>query len=148
MKNTIFQGTIEHSGFVVPDIEVAVEFFTNILGFEVLFRPGRMHFEDDSFKRYFGVHDHSVVEGAAFLQYGGRKIELVQWSTPDQQNVDLKPSDIGVAHLAITVTNIEEALKYFAEQPDVKVRELSPLGFFYITTSLYKKVNVDPLYAL
>ncbi|WP_431020472.1 VOC family protein [Bacillus safensis] len=93
MKNTIFQGTIEHSGFVVPDIEVAVEFFTNILGFEVLFRPRRMQFEDDSLKRYFGVHDHSVVEGAAFLQYGGRKIELVQWSTPDQQNVHLKPSD-------------------------------------------------------
>ncbi|WP_342496184.1 VOC family protein [Bacillus sp. FSL K6-0994] len=47
MKNTIFQGTIEHSGFVVPDIEAAVEFFTNILGFEVLFRPGRMHFMGD-----------------------------------------------------------------------------------------------------
>ncbi|MED1480055.1 VOC family protein [Bacillus altitudinis] len=145
MKNTIFQGTIEHSGFVVPDIEVAVEFFTHILGFEVLFRPGRMQFEDDSLKRYFGVHEQSIVEGAAFLQYGGRKIELVQWSTPDQQNVNLKPSDIGVAHLAITVTNIEEALKYFAEQSDVKVRELSPLGFFYITTSWGMEIQIMEL---
>ncbi|MGE7717059.1 hypothetical protein [Priestia megaterium] len=58
MKNTIFQGTIEHSGFVVPNIEVAVEFFTNTLGFEVLFRPRRMQFEDGSLKRYFGVHDN------------------------------------------------------------------------------------------
>ena len=82
MKNTIFQGTIEHSGFVVPDIEAAVEFFTNILGFEVLFRPGRMHFEDDSFKRYFGVHDHSVVEGAAFCNTA---VERSNWSNGRRQ---------------------------------------------------------------
>lgn len=86
MKNTIFQGTIEHSGFVVPDIEVAVEFFTHILGFEVLFRPGRMQFEDDSLKRYFGVHEQSIVEGAAFLQYGGRKIEYNFMGDGDSNN--------------------------------------------------------------
>ena len=142
MKNTIFQGTIEHSGFVVPDIEVAVEFFTNILGFEVLYRPERMQFKDDSLKRCFGVHENSVVEGAAFLQYGGRKIELVQWSTQDRQNVHLKPSDIGVAHLAITVTDLEEAMEYFSEQSDVKVRELSPLGFFYITTPWGMEIQI------
>lgn len=103
-------------------------------------RLGRKQFEDYSLKRCFGVHENSVVEGAAFLQYGGRKIELVQWSTPDQQNVHLKPIDSGVAHLAITVTDLEEAMKYFSEQSDVKVRELSPLGFFYITTSRWMEI--------
>ncbi|WP_141504629.1 VOC family protein [Paenibacillus luteus] len=142
MKNVIFQGTIEHSGFVVPNIQVAIDFFTNILGFEVLFQPGRMQAEDDSFKRYFGVHENSVVEGAAFLQYGGRKIELVQWSTPDQQNIQLAPNDIGAAHLAITVTNLEEALMYFKEQAGIKVREISPLGFFYITTSWGMEIQI------
>lgn len=54
----------------------------------------------------------------------------------------LKPSDIGVAHLAITVTDLEEALKYFAEQPIVNVREPSPLGFFYITTPWGMEIQI------
>lgn len=142
MKKTIFTGTIDHSGFVVPNIEEAVDFFTTVLDFEILFQPGRMQFEDDSFKRYFGVHENSIVEGAAFLQYGGKKIELVQWSAPDQQNVQLIPSDIGTAHLAITVTDLEEALKYFKEQSGIKVREISPLGFFYITTPWGMEIQI------
>ncbi|WP_310549898.1 VOC family protein [Paenibacillus glufosinatiresistens] len=142
MKNSIFQGTIDHSGFVVPNINVAVDFFEKTLGFEVLFRPGRLQFEDDSLKRYFGVHENSVVEGAAFLQYGGRKIELVQWSAPDQQNVQPKPSDTGASHLALTVTDLDAALSYFKEQSDVVVRELSPLGFFYITTSWGMEIQI------
>ncbi|KAA9003939.1 bleomycin resistance protein [Paenibacillus spiritus] len=142
MKNSIFQGTIDHSGFVVPNINVAVDFFEKTLGFEVLFRPGRLQFEDDSLKRYFGVHENSVVEGAAFLQYGGRKIELVQWSAPDQQNVQPKPSDTGASHLALTVTDLDAALSYFKEQSDVFVRELSPLGFFYITTSWGMEIQI------
>lgn len=142
MKNSNFQGTIDHSGFVVPNIDVAVEFFEKILGFEVLFRPDSLQLEGDSLKRYFGVHENSVVEGAAFLQYGGRKIELVQWSAPDQQNIQPKPSDFGSAHLAITVTDLEEASNYFKEQSDIHVREISPLGFFYITTSWGMEIQI------
>lgn len=105
-ENNPFNGTIEHSGFTVPDIDEAVNFFTQILGFELLFRSQPMPTpEDDRLARYFGVHPQSAVRGAAFLQCGGRKIELVQWQTPDQHHVALKPSDNGTSHLALTVTD-------------------------------------------
>ena len=78
MDNPI-HGTIDHTGFVVPNIEEAVTFFTQVLGFEILLRPQGMECkEDDRLTRYFGVDQRSIVRGAAFLQFGCRKIELVQ----------------------------------------------------------------------
>ncbi|ASG79628.1 bleomycin resistance protein [Lactiplantibacillus pentosus] len=141
-KATIFTGTIDHSGFVVPDIDAAVNFFVDVLGFEVLQRPGRMQPADDSLTRYFGVHTGAVMEGAAFLQYGGRKIELVQWSAPRQVDPQLNPADVGAAHLAITVSDLSEAKAYFEHQPNVTVREMGPLGFFYITTPWGMEIQI------
>jgi|SRR5690625_2818581 len=133
MNHKLFQGTIDHTGFVVPDIDEAVTFFTEVLHFELLFQPEPMSFSDDRLKRSFGVHAQASVEGAAFLQYGGKKIELVQWTDPEQQ-AGPKPADIGTAHLAISVTDLDRAYTYFESVPGVSVREFSPIGFFYITT--------------
>src|SRR5690625_2800008 len=112
MNHKLFQGTIDHTGFVVPDIDEAVTFFTEVLHFELLFQPEPLSFSDDRLKRSFGVHAQSSVEGAAFLQYGGKKIELVQWTDPEQQ-AGPKPADIGTAHLAISVTDLDRAYTYF-----------------------------------
>ncbi|MBD7936327.1 MULTISPECIES: VOC family protein [Cytobacillus] len=133
MKNELFQGTIDHTGIVVPNLREAVTFFTEVLNFEVLFQAQPMKFEDDRLKQSFGVHEKAFVEGAAFLQYGGKKIELVQWTDPEQ-NSGPKPADIGTAHLAISVTDLKKAYTYFENTPGVSVRVFSPIGFFYITS--------------
>lgn len=133
MRNEILQGTIDHTGFVVPDIKKAVTFFTEILNFKLLLQPGPMKFDDDRLKRSFGVHQDASVEGAAFLEYGGKNIEIVQWTDPTQEGGP-KPADIGTAHLAISVSDTEAAYSYFKDTPGVSVREFSPLGFFYITS--------------
>ncbi|MEK5447391.1 hypothetical protein [Paenibacillus sp. FSL R7-0331] len=52
------------------------------------------------------------------------------------------PSDTGASHLAITVTDLAAALEYFEEPSDVVVRELSPLGFFYITTPWGMEIQI------
>lgn len=52
------------------------------------------------------------------------------------------PLYIGVTHLAISVSDLEEALKYFAEQSIVNVRDLNPLGFFYITTPWEMEIQI------
>ncbi|MGQ3480161.1 MULTISPECIES: VOC family protein [Paenibacillus] len=145
MKNTIFQGTIHHSGYVVPDLKEAVDFFTDILGFEVLFSPGPMKFNDDQLNRYFGVPAGSSVAGAAFLQYGGLQIELAQWTVEHQHPYQMNPSDVGAAHLAITVSDLDAAMTYFQAQPSVSVREISPLGFFYITAPWGMEIQIMQL---
>ncbi|OOM73402.1 VOC family protein [Clostridium sp. BL-8] len=143
MINNPFNGTIEHSGFAVPDIEEAVDFFVKVLGFELLNRPPALEFkEDDRLTRYFGVHPRSVVRGAAFLQYGGRKIELVEWSAPDQQDVVLKPSDVGSSHLALTVSDLNVTIDYLKCQQGVQIREYCPFGFVYFTTPWGMEIQV------
>ncbi|MFF2459821.1 bleomycin resistance protein [Peribacillus simplex] len=92
-----------------------------------------MKFKDDRLKQSFGVHEKAFVEGAAFLQYSGKKIELVQWTGPEQ-NAGPKPADIGTAHLAISVTDLKKAYTYFENIRGVTVRVFSPIGFFYITS--------------
>lgn len=141
MKNELFQGTIDHTGIVVPDLSEAVTFFTEVLNFDVLFQTPPMKFEDDRLKQSFGVHEKAFVEGATFLQYGGRKIELVQWNDPEQK-AGPKPADIGTAHLAISVTDIQKAYTYFENISGVTVRVFSPIGFFYITTPWGLEVQI------
>ena len=51
-----------------------------------------------------------------------------------EQNAGPKPADIGTAHLALSVTNLQKAYTYFKNILAVTVRVFSPIGFFYITT--------------
>ncbi|MBO9164389.1 hypothetical protein [Lactiplantibacillus pentosus] len=46
------------------------------------------------------------------------------------------------AHLAITVSDLSEAKAYFEHQPNVTVREMGPLGFFYITTPWGMEIQI------
>ncbi len=133
MGKDLFYGTIEHSGFAVPDLEAAIRFFTEVLGFKLLFQAEPQQKDDDSLRDYFGVHPRSVAYGA-FLEYGGKKIELVQWDSPDNREIALKPSEAGCAHLAITVKDLQAAAAYLAQQPGVRVRAFCPLGFVYAVT--------------
>ena len=142
MDNPI-DGTIDHAGFVVPNIEEAVTFFNQVLGFEVILRPQGMECkEDDRLTRYFGVHPRSIVRGAAFLQFGGRKIELVQWESPHQQHPSLKQSDVGASHLALTAHDLNATIEYLKSQPGVVVREYCPLGFVNFTTPWGMEIQV------
>jgi catechol 2,3-dioxygenase-like lactoylglutathione lyase family enzyme len=127
--------TIDHSGYSVPNIEQAIAFFTQVLGFEVLKVFGPMEAPpNDMMTRLYNIDPRSSVRGAAFLLYGGKQIELVQWASPDQQSIILKNSDIGATHLALSVRDLPAAMAYLKEQPGVQVREPAPMGFAYFTT--------------
>jgi catechol 2,3-dioxygenase-like lactoylglutathione lyase family enzyme len=43
--------TIDHYGYVVPDLDQAVAFFTEVLGFELLSLDDPIAFPDDSLAR-------------------------------------------------------------------------------------------------
>src|SRR5215468_7632375 len=48
--------SIDHYGYVVPDLDQAVAFFTDVLGFELLSLDDPIAFGDDSFARWYHVH--------------------------------------------------------------------------------------------
>lgn len=124
---------IDHYGYVVPDLDQAVAFFTDVLGFELLSLHDPIAFADNSFARWYDVHPRASVR-FAFLRYAGAIIELAEWQTPDQNTVVPSNSDLGGRHIAIAVTDVDAAMAYLKAQPGVTVFERSVWNFVYFTT--------------
>ena len=124
---------IDHYGYVVPDIDQAVAFFIDVLGFELLSFDDPIAFPDDSFARWYHVHPRASAR-FAFLRYGSAVIEFTQWHTPDQNTLVPSNSDLGGRHFAIAVTDIDAAMAYLKAQPGVTVFERSVWNFLYFTT--------------
>jgi catechol 2,3-dioxygenase-like lactoylglutathione lyase family enzyme len=124
---------IDHYGYVVPDLDQAVGFFTDVLGFELLSLDDPVAFGDDSFAHWYHIHPRAAAR-FAFLRYGPAIIEFTEWDTPDQNTVTPSNSDLGGRHFAIAVTDVDAAMTYLKAQPDVTVFERSIWNFVYFTT--------------
>ena len=124
---------IDHYGYVVPDLDQAIAFFVEVLGFELLSLDDPIAFPDDSLARWYHVHPRASAR-FAFLRYGHAIIELTEWHTPDQNRLAPSNSDLGGRHLAIAVTDIDAAMAYLKAQPGVTVFERSVWNFVYFTT--------------
>ncbi len=125
--------SIDHVGYSVPDLEQAVDFFTRVLGFELVLLDDPIAYPDDRLARWYGVHPRASAR-FAFLRYGGTTIELTEWHTPDQNTVVPTNSALGGRHFAIAVTDVAAAMAYLQEQPGVTVLERSIWDFVYFTT--------------
>lgn len=92
-----------HSGFVVRDMDVMVEFYRDLLGLTVLR-------EIDSVAPAAG--DHTGIPGAhrALIFFGapdgGHQLELVQWLTPPSPGGHLERNQLGAAHVCFNVDNL------------------------------------------
>lgn len=124
---------IDHYGYVVPDIDQAVSFFVDVLGFELLSLDDPIALRDDSLARWYRVHPRASVR-FAFLRYSLAIIELVEWDTPDQNTVVPSNSDLGGRHFAIAVADVDAAMAYLEAQPGVTLFERSAWNFVYFTT--------------
>lgn len=134
---------IDHYGYVVPDVEQAVDFFTRVLGFDLVSLDDPIAFPDDRLARWYNV-DPRATARFAFVRYGRDTIELVEWRTPNQNTVVPSNSDLGGRHLAIAVTDVDAAVAYLKEQPGVTVFEKSEWGFAYFTTPWGMTLQIVP----
>lgn len=100
MAKSLFQG-LEHIGIKTREIEKAIQFYTEVLGFEFIKR--------------IKPRDSELV----FLKQGETVIELVEIT-------DGKVLGDGVVnHIALRVTNIFEALEWL-KQNDVELLQTEP----------------------
>jgi catechol 2,3-dioxygenase-like lactoylglutathione lyase family enzyme len=126
--------TLDHAGYTVPNLDEAIAFFTDVLGFELISRHGPMESSDDKMKRIFGVHPRASVH-YAFLRYGNdKKVEIAEWHAPDQNTFSPKNSDLAGHHLAFTVADLDAAIAYPKGQPGVQILEPNGRGFVYFST--------------
>lgn len=117
---------LHHVGYSVPDLDEAIAFFTDALGFTLVSRGGPLMAgaepDDDRMTRVFGVHWHAKVR-MAFLRRDGLTVELTCWETPEQRVTPPINSDIGAAHLALAVTDLDAAVAALRLYPGVLMLE-------------------------
>jgi catechol 2,3-dioxygenase-like lactoylglutathione lyase family enzyme len=100
-----------HFSFTVSDIEQSVDWYTRVLGLELVHRQR----QDNEYTRMLvGIPD-AVLEVAQFVVPGvpparsTHMLELVQYVAPAGRHPGVLPTnDVGAAHLALMVTDIHE----------------------------------------
>ena len=114
---------LDHFGFTVPDLEEATHFLVDVLGCEYMYPLGPFKHEDDWMQEHLNVHPRAVMERLHFFKVGGSAIlEVFQYSSPDQREIQPKNSDFGGNHIAFYVEDIDLAVEY------LKSNEVQVLG--------------------
>ena len=95
---------IHHISIVVPDLEKGLKFYTEVLGFELLWRSTA----DDRNELYNQIIGLSGIEAeVAMMSAGGVQVELWQYHKPQGKAGVLLPCDQGYTHIALDVTDID-----------------------------------------
>jgi catechol 2,3-dioxygenase-like lactoylglutathione lyase family enzyme len=100
----------DHTGITVTNIERSLAFWRDVLGFELSHCP---HQTGELASEITGVPDAEI--SIAVLKGYGHKIELLEYLAPaDRKHVDVRPCDVGSAHVAFTVDNLDAVLSAIA----------------------------------
>lgn len=99
---------LDHVGIVVPNLEEAIAWYSSVLGLRLLWRQDR----HDVPGKAVGLRGNSMVRLAgAMLEAGpGRGIELHEYLIPPVESRDRKLHQAGINHLALAVSDIDEAV--------------------------------------
>jgi len=101
----------DHTGVTVSNLERSLTFWRDVLGFEL---SHRAHQTGELAREITGVPG-AEISLAVLKAPGGHKIELLQYIAPvDRKHVDLRPCDVGSAHIALTVDNLDAVLEKIA----------------------------------
>ncbi|MER9846245.1 VOC family protein [Mesorhizobium sp. M0106] len=117
----------DHTGVTVPDMEQAVDFFTEVVGCKKAMSFGPFADDKGTFMQdLLGVDPKAVIEEITLIRCGhGSNIELFKYTAPDQKDLTPRNSDIGGFHIAFYVDDIAAA-KAYLDGKGVKTR-MGPL---------------------
>ena len=137
---------IDHVGYVVTDLDLAIRFVTEVLGFELVpERAGELGDPDgEMMSRRFGVPARSTAT-YRFVRAGDATIEFLQWTVDDQNATPARNCDVAGRHLAIRVTDIPDALERINAFPNVEIREQNERGHIYVSTPFGLEVQLVPV---
>jgi catechol 2,3-dioxygenase-like lactoylglutathione lyase family enzyme len=100
----------DHTGITVSDVERSLIFWRDVLGFEL---SHRAHQKGELPEQITGVQGAEIL--IAVVKAPGHKIELLEYRAPaDRKRVDARPCDVGSAHIALVVDNLDPVLETIA----------------------------------
>ena len=105
---------VDHIGLTVPDVDQAVKFFVDVLGFEEFYKLGTFsHDKGTWMKEYLNVHPRAKITNMRMIRCGaGPNIELFEYEAPNKRHQMPKNSDNGAHHYAIYVDDMDKAIKH------------------------------------
>jgi glyoxylase I family protein len=98
----------DHTGITVSNLERSLAFWRDVLGFEL---SHTAHQTGEMASKITGVAG-SEIKLAVVKAPGGHKIELLEYLAPPERkrHVDLRPCDVGFAHVALIVDDLDAIL--------------------------------------
>ena len=127
---------IRHTGLVVADLQRALHFWCDVLGFKVV---RQMEESGPHIDAMMGLHDVRVTT-AKLAAPDGNLIELLQFhSHPDRPQWDGTPHSTGFTHIALTVDDLDQLVSKLTQEgvsfpappqrsPDGKVKVIYAQG--------------------
>ena len=112
MNNKRFQIlAADHTGITVSNLERSLAFWRDVLGFELSHRAQQ---SSEMASEITGVGGAEL--SLAVVKAPGHKIELLEYRSPnDRQTTNpLRPCDVGSAHVALTVDDLDAVLRTIA----------------------------------
>ena len=135
---------VDHVGYVVNDLDAAVAFFVNELGFKDLDRRAVMRDDEgDSMSARYDVNVRAVGR-FAFIGAGSDKVELLEWKALNRSVTAPRNSDLGGRHLAVKVDDLDAVAARLARLKGFRVREPNDRGFRYVTTPFGLELQLIP----
>jgi catechol 2,3-dioxygenase-like lactoylglutathione lyase family enzyme len=119
MASFALQG-FNHTGVIVTDLDRAIGFFRDLLGFEVLSRAPR---DPALIGRMTGLPAPRIE--IAYLQGPGHRVELIRYATNGMRRFEQpRVYDDGAAHIALDVDDVDAAVAAAAEHGVLPVGEI------------------------
>ena len=102
----------DHTGITVSNLERSLAFWRDVLGFEL---SHTAHQTGKMAREITGVPG-AELKLAVVKTPGGHKIELLEYLAPSERkrDIDLRPCDVGSAHVALIVDDLGAILKRIA----------------------------------
>jgi catechol 2,3-dioxygenase-like lactoylglutathione lyase family enzyme len=103
---------MDHVGFNVPDLDQAVKFFTDVLGFHQVYEEGKLPLNAGA-KKAFNIRQSAEITHIAMLETGnGSNIELFEYNSPERNMKRPMNDDIGWYHIAVYTDNMDKSVAY------------------------------------
>ena len=99
---------MHHCSFVVTDIEKTVDFYTRLVGLELVSRARNV---SDGLGTALGVKQRDAKLEIAFMRAGETLIEFIEYVDPKSKPCPKDPSVAGTGHICFKVDNIDKTKK-------------------------------------
>lgn len=100
---------VDHVAFTVPDLDIATQIFTELLGAKELYRSTRGP-DAALMPEHFGVPQDAHLELRMLRLPPNLNVELFQWWSEDQSMVFPRASDAGGHHLCFVVDDVDDVI--------------------------------------